>query len=294
MDVLHPRRRRTGAARLVVPATLAALVLTGCSAEARRGYLPGSEDGGEVTNMTDRITNLWTGSWIAALLVGVIVWGLILWCVTVYRKRKDDDVLPIQLRYHVPLEIMYLVLPTLMIGVLYFYTERDTSAIQDVSAEPDLVVEVVGKQWSWDFNYIDDEVYETGVHVTDVGAPGNPETLPTLYLPVDERVEIRLEARDVIHSFWVPAFLYKQDMIPGRTNVFQVVPETIGTYDGKCAEFCGEYHSGMLFNVEVVSREDYDAEMERLREAGQEGRLGLDLNRVQNRGDDNTIPTGEG
>ena len=292
MDVQHPRRRRSGVARVSALAALA-VVLSGCSAEARRGFLPG-EDDGQVTNMTDRITNLWTGSWIAALLVGLVVWGLILWCITVYRKRKDDDVLPVQLRYHVPLEIMYLVLPTLMIGVLYYYTERDTSAIQDVTAEPDVVVEIVGKQWSWDFNYIEEEVYDSGVHVQDVGAPGNPETLPTLYLPVGERVEFRLEARDVIHSFWVPAFLYKQDMFPGRTNVFQVVPLNEGTYAGKCAEFCGEFHSAMLFNVAVVSREEYDAHIESLREAGQEGRLGLDLNRVTNRGDDNTIPTGEG
>ena len=186
------------------------------------------------------------------------------------------------------------VLPLLMIGVLYFYTERDTAAIQYVTAEPDLVVEAIGKQWSGDFNYIEDDVYETGIHVVDVGAPGNPEDLPTLYLPVGERVEIQLESRDVVHSFWVPAFLYKQDMFPGRGNVFQVVPTREGLYAGKCAELCGEHHSGMLFNVAVVSREEYDAEMERLRDIGQEGRLGTDLNRQQNRGDDNAIPSGEG
>ena len=292
MDVQHARRRRP-AARLSVLLALVAVVTTGCSAEARRGYLPGYDDG-QVTNMTERVTRLWTGSWIAALIVGVIVWGLILWCVTVYRKRRGDDTLPIQLRYHVPLEIMYVILPLLMIGVLYFYTERDTTALQDITEDPDVTVQVVGKQWSWDFNYLDDDVYETGQHVEDVGAPGNPEDLPTLYLPVDERVEIQLEARDVIHSFWVPAFLYKQDMIPGRENVFQVVPTREGVYAGKCAELCGEYHSGMLFQVAVVSREEYDAEMERLRDAGQTGILGADLNKVQNRGDDNAVSGGEG
>ena len=293
MDVQHPRRRRSGVVKLSAVAALVVLATTGCSAEARRGYLPGYDDG-QVTNMTERITSLWTGSWIAALVVGVIVWGLILWSVTVYRKRKDDDTLPVQLRYHVPLEIMYVILPLLMIGVLYFYTARDTAAIQDVTAEPDLTVEVVGKQWSWDFNYLDEDVYETGVHVDDVGAPGNPEQLPTLYLPVDERVEIQLKSRDVIHSFWVPAFLYKMDMFPGRDNAFQVVPTREGVYAGKCAEFCGDFHSGMLFNVAVVSREEYDAQMDALREAGQTGSLGEDLDRVQNTGDDNAIPSGEG
>ena len=270
-----------------------AVVLSGCSSEqVSRGFLPGYSDG-EVTNMTERITSLWTGSWIAALAVGLVVWGLVLWAVTVYRKRKDDDVLPVQLRYHVPLEVMYIVLPILMIGVMFIYTARDIEAITDVSAEPDVVVEVYGKQWSWDFNYLDEEVWDSGVHSENPAAPGAEEELPTLYLPVDERVEFRLESRDVIHSFWVPAFLYKLDMFPGQTNTFQVVPTREGTYAGKCAEFCGEYHSGMLFNVRVVSREEYDAHIDELREAGQTGRLGPELDRELYSGDDDAIPSGE-
>ena len=292
MDAKHPRRHP--AARSAALGTIAGLTLVGCSAEeANRGWLPGYSDG-EVTNMTERITSLWTGSWIAALAVGVIVWGLIVWAVAVYRKRKDDDVLPVQLRYHVPLEVMYIVLPILMIGVLYIYTARDITAIEDVSAEPDLVVEVYGKQWSWDFNYIDDDVWDTGVHLTDVGAPGNEAKLPTLYLPVDERVEFHLASRDVIHSFWVPAFLYKKDVFPGQVNVFQIVPTREGVYAGKCAEFCGENHSGMLFNVAVVSREEYDARMAELRAAGQTGRLGPELDRQYTTGDDGAVPAGEG
>ncbi|WNB84468.1 cytochrome c oxidase subunit II [Cellulomonas sp. ATA003] len=258
-----------------------ALIASGCSAEVQRGFLPGYEDA-QVTNQTERITDLWVGSWIAALIVGLITWGLILWCVTVYRKRKSDDKLPIQLRYHVPLEITYVVLPIILVGVLFFYTARDISEIEDVStANPDMTVQVVGKQWSWDFNYLDEGVYESGVHAQDVGEPGSFDQLPTLYLPVDERVEFVLDARDVIHSFWVPAFLYKKDMIPGRTNTFQVIPTREGVYAGKCAEFCGEEHSSMLFNVAVVSRAEFDAQMDALRERGQTGELGLELNRVQ-------------
>ena len=257
------------------------LLATGCTPEAQRGFMPGYEDGGQVTNQTGRITDLWVGSWIAALVVGLLTWGLMLWCVTVYRKRKSDDTLPVQLRYHVPLEITYVVLPIIMVGVLFFYTARDISAIEDVSQAPDLTVQVVGKQWSWDFNYLDEDVYETGVQAQDVGEENSFDQLPTLYLPVDERVEFVLDARDVIHSFWVPAFLYKKDMIPGRTNTFQVVPTREGVYAGKCAEFCGEEHSSMLFNVAVVSRAEFDAQMDALRERGQTGELGMELNRSQ-------------
>jgi cytochrome c oxidase subunit 2 len=286
----NTRPSRRPVLRAAALAAAVALIATGCSPEAQRGFLPGYEDA-EVTNQTARITQLWVGSWIAALVVGLLTWGLILWCVTVYRKRKSDDRLPIQLRYHVPLEITYVVLPIIMIGVLFFYTAKDITAIEDVtSAEPDLTVQVVGKQWSWDFNYLDEDVYETGVHAQDIGEPNSFDQLPTLYLPVDERVEFQLEARDVIHSFWVPAFLYKKDMIPGRTNVFQVIPTREGVYAGKCAEFCGEEHSSMLFNVAVVSREEFDAQMDALRDRGQTGDLGLELNRIQD-GTSNTEGT---
>ena len=279
------RRPARAAAALIA---VVALVVSGCSAEAQRGFLPGYEDA-EVTNQTGRITDLWVGSWIAALVVGLLTWGLMLWCVTVYRKRKSDDKLPIQLRYHVPLEITYVVLPIILIGVLFFYTARDISAIEDVSTAPDTTIQVVAKQWSWDFNYLDEGVYESGVQAQDVGSPDSFDQLPTLYLPVDERIEFKLDARDVIHSFWVPAFLYKKDMIPGRTNTFQVIPTREGVYAGKCAEFCGEEHSSMLFNVAVVSREEFDDQMDALRDRGQTGELGLDLNRVQ---DGNTSSPG--
>ena len=92
----NPRRRRS---RVLPAAAVVAgtALLSGCSAEqVGRGFLPGYADG-EVTNMTERVTTLWTGSWVAALAVGLVVWGLVLWCVTVYRKRKDDDVLPVRL-----------------------------------------------------------------------------------------------------------------------------------------------------------------------------------------------------
>ncbi|WP_243758365.1 aa3-type cytochrome oxidase subunit II [Actinotalea soli] len=296
MDVQNPGRKRSTAARLAATAVIVALTTTACSAgEVSRGWMPGYDDGQQVTNMTERITNLWTGSWIAALIVGAITWGLIIWCVAVYRKRKDDDTLPVQLRYHVPLEIMYVILPILMVGVLFFFTARDMDAIEDTDADPDVVVQVYGKQWSWDFNYVDEDVYDTGVHVIDIGEPGNPERLPTLYLPVDERVEFELRSRDVIHSFWVPAFLYKKDMFPGNhINTFQVVPTREGVYAGKCAELCGQHHAGMLFNVAVVSREEYDAHIESLRAAGQTGQLGPELDRQQTRGDDNATAAGEG
>jgi cytochrome c oxidase subunit 2 len=67
-----------------------------------------------------------------------------------------------------------------------------------------------------------------------------------------------------VHSFWVPAFNYKLDVIPGRDNAFELTPTRVGSYQGRCAELCGTYHSRMLFNVEIVSAEDYEAHLQQL------------------------------
>jgi cytochrome c oxidase subunit 2 len=279
-DFSTPRRtgRRLGVL-LLVGATVAAL-LGGCASgdlrgDASTGWLPPA-----VTEEGVRVTNLWIGAWIALIAVGVLVIGLTVWCIAAYRRKKDDTELPVQLRYNVPIEILFTVVPIFMVVVFFYYTARDESALIDTSQEPDVTVNVIGKQWSWDFNYLDADVHEVGTQAILTGEPAE-ETIPTLYLPVDERIEFVLTSRDVAHSFWVPAFLQKMDLIPGRVNRFQVVPTEEGTFKGKCAELCGAYHSQMLFNVEVVPRAEYDQHMSDLRAAGQTGLLNNSLNREQ-------------
>jgi cytochrome c oxidase subunit 2 len=259
-------------------AALAIGLLAGCSEGIENGALPSTP---EITNQTGTIIHLWNGSWIAALTVGVITWGLMLWCVAVYRKRKGDNKLPAQNRAHLPLELMYTAVPLIMIAVLFRFTATDIAEIRDVSQKPDYTIEAIGKQWSWDFNYTDDNTHVAGVQASLTGKEGVEENLPTLYLPVNKRIEFHIMSRDVIHSFWIPAFLYKEDAIPGHPNEFQVIPTKIGTYKGKCAVLCGEYHASMLFNVKVVSQEDYDAQMQWLRENGGEGQLGIEYSRDQ-------------
>jgi cytochrome c oxidase subunit 2 len=99
---------------------------------------------------------------------------------------------------------------------------------------------------------------------------------------VGKTVQIDLTARDVIHSFWVVDFLYKKDMFPGQTNHMYFTPLKEGTYVGKCAELCGEYHSMMLFNVKVVSEAEYEAQMQSLAAAGNVGQLSGEYDRNQN------------
>jgi len=265
-------------AALPLAATLM-LVLTGCSSyEFSRGFLPG-EPG--VTNHTDMIVNFWNGSWIVLWAVGLIAWGLMFYAVIVYRRRKGDTSMPEQMRYNNPIEALFTVVPLVMVIGFFAFT-ADTLAKIEQPVDSELHVQVIGKQWSWDFNYLDNMVYETGIQSQFDGELGSEAALPTLYLPVNTSVEIELTSRDVVHSFWVIDFLYKKDTFPGKTNFMYVTPQREGTYKGKCAELCGEYHSMMLFNVKVVSRAEFDSQMAALAAKGNTGLLDDRYNRNQN------------
>jgi cytochrome c oxidase subunit 2 len=273
--------RRKKIAKITGLATAGALVLTGCSPLVEKGWLP-TERG--TTSNTDRIMDLWVNSWIAALAVGIITWGLIVWCLVAYRRRKGTVGFPRQTSFNLPLEVFYLTIPLFMVLVFFYFTDRDQHAIDDRSQPADVVVDVRGKQWAWDFNYkkgdvITEDVHEAGVQAHLTGEEVDLEKLPTLYLPVGKSVDLELNSRDVIHSFWVPAFLQKRDMIPGKTNYIRFTPTKEGTYDGKCAELCGEYHSEMLFRVKVVSESEFQAHMNQLRQDGNTGLLGEEYDR---------------
>ena len=232
-------RRRVRAAAIGVGVLAVTLTASGCTAnEVFFLDLPDpATKEGAITQ------NLWQGSWIAAWLVGLFTWALMIWAAVAYRRRHRDDV-PEQTKYNVPLEILYTIVPLIMILGLFWFTARDQSEILAVSNDQDQTVEVVGFRWNWGFNYIDEDAYT-------VGTPNLPAEL---VLPVGEKIRFELTSPDVIHSFWVPAFLFKMDVIPGKTNVFELTPDKVGTYAGKCAELCGVDHARMLFNVRVVER----------------------------------------
>lgn len=253
--------------------------MAGCTQQQLQGYLPG---GPGVTNHTSGIIGLWVTSWIVLLAVGLITWGLIIWAAIAYRRRKGQTGLPPQLQYNMPIEVFYTVVPLILVLGFFAFTAKEQASIEARDPDPDVTVEVYGKQWSWDVNYLDEGRYSAGIQgqPTGVGAGASvdPASVPTVYLPVGKSVEIQLKSRDVVHSFWVIDFLYKKDAIPGKTNYMTFTPQETGTYVGKCAELCGEYHSMMFFNVEVLSQADYDAAVAAL----PEGRLGDEYNRNNN------------
>jgi cytochrome c oxidase subunit 2 len=267
-----PKRGQSVRARVGAMAMVSAglLLLGACSSEDQDqiGRLAMPEAATDRAVFTD---TLWRYGWLAAMIVGVLVWGLILYAAFKFRRRSDDEI-PVQTRYNLPIEILYTVAPVVMVVVFFFFTvqtQNDVLAEASETGEADHTIGVVGQKWSWSFNYLG----EDAVGGKNVYTSGTPAELPTLVLPVDETVTVKLSSPDVIHSFWVPSFLMKMDVIPGRDNSFSFTPTREGEYAGKCAELCGTYHSRMLFNVEVVSASEYDTYLRDLEDQGNVGVL---------------------
>jgi cytochrome c oxidase subunit 2 len=224
-------------------------VLSGCSPEEdlRFGWPRG------ITEQSEHMLDLWIASVIAALVVGVGVWGLIFWCVVRYRKRGDE--LPAQTRYNLPIEIIYTVVPFLIIAVLFYYTAIVQTVVTKESKNPDVTVEVVAFKWNWQFVYPE----ERDTQNRPVSTLGTSDQIPVLVVPKGKNVHFTEISNDVIHSFWVPEILFKRDVFPGGIpNSFQITPTKEGAFVGRCAELCGTYHSNMNFEMRVVSAQQYE------------------------------------
>jgi cytochrome c oxidase subunit 2 len=277
VGVSRDRARRVGLRGAVALSGVSLTLLAGCSAETT-GQLKrlGLPEAGTV--QAPSIGDLWIGTWIAAGSIGIAVYALVIWAALRYRSNHND--MPKQNRYNLPMEIFYTVAPFVVIGVLFYYTVLAQNVVQK-NPTPDLTVDVVGQKWAWTFNYESAGVPSVG---TDVWETGTINQWSTLYLPVNKTVRFNLSSPDVNHSFWVPVFYEKMDVIPGRDNHFTVTPNREGVFRGKCAELCGTYHSAMLFDVHVVSEAEYEAHLKTLADRGQTG---------QAKGSQIPVPTGE-
>lgn len=257
-------RSRAGRPLKVALIAVVALLATGCSADDALGF--GWPDG--VTPQADRMRELWIWSALAALIVGVIVWGLIVWTVVFHRKRTDE--MPRQTQYNLPLEIFYTVVPFVIVAVLFYFTATAQNFVQAKVDDPDLRVQVVGFQWNWEFQYLQEQPNGNGEFVpmrTQAGTPlstvGSSSTVPLLVVPTERTVEYRILSTDVVHSFFIPEFLFKRDMFPypeknNTDNVFQTTVDRQGAFVGRCAELCGTYHSQMTFEMRALPDDLFD------------------------------------
>ena len=219
------------------------MALSGCSS---RGGVPEP-----ASRQGEDVLDLWRILLGAGIALGVVVTALVLWTVVAYRRPRSagPDDLPKQTDANIPIEVFYTVVPLVIVALLFGLTMRTQDRITKESDDPDLAVEVTGFQWGWRFRY-------PAQGVTITGDANNP---PTLTLPVGANVRLRLVAADVVHSFFVPAFLVKKDLIPGVDNSLEIRPTQPGRFPAVCAEFCGLDHWRMTFDVEVVTPEAFQA-----------------------------------
>ncbi len=254
-----PRQLR----RLVAPVgvLLAALLLTSCNAPSFGEFRGATKQGQDEFK-------LWVGMFIAGLVVAGIVWLLIFWSVGtgIRKRRREKDGIPRQFSEHIPLEIVYTIIPFVIVFGIFYFTVLTENNITNLVAHPDYVVDIQGFQWGWEFQYENHDVtvitHEQGALAELAQDPTNP-VYPTFELPLGQTTQVNLSSNDVAHSLWIPAFNYSQMALPGNVNHFDFTPTHLGVYAGRCNQYCGLYHGEMLFNVKVVTPQQFQQWLQR-------------------------------
>jgi cytochrome c oxidase subunit 2 len=228
-----------------------ALLLTGCAKVSGLGF----EEG--VTSVNDISLSLWQGAWIAGGVVGVFTLILILWPAVFHRAKAGKGEFPKQTQYNVPVEVAYTIIPFIIVAVLFYYTAVKQTEIVEKTSNYKHEILVDGFQWSWQFSYP-----EAGPKAVVTGTPAQP---PTLYVPLGEKVRYTITSNDVVHGFWIPAFMIQMQNLPGVTNYLEFTANKLGTYPGRCNILCGRNHSQMLFSVKVVTPGEYKTYLDTLK-----------------------------
>jgi cytochrome c oxidase subunit 2 len=212
-----------------------------------------------VTTNSKWSSQLWQWSYYFAIPIGLLVVGLIAWSLVRYRHREGSGREPAQFQYHIPIEFAYTVAPLVVVAVIFglmFNAENKADKVANPS-DPNVVkIEVQGFQWGWRF------VYPNGhsqVGTADYSNINDNQGLPVLYMPANTTVQLHVVSLDVVHTFYVPEFLFNRDLIPGVNNVFDLNITKPGLYPGQCNNICGQYHAYMRFLVDVMSPDQYKA-----------------------------------
>jgi cytochrome c oxidase subunit II len=198
-----------------------------------------------------------------AVVIFVLVEGLIIWTVVRYRRRPGDDDLPPQTHGNNLAEIMWTLIPTVIVIFLFVISWQTLNSVEATAAQPNLKVRAVAGQFQWSFEYLPADAQSDTKALFTITAPTGPEG--GLFLPAGQTTHLFLHSPDVIHAFYVPQFLFKRDVVPGITNQFDLtIPEADAgqTYRGQCAELCGVGHRIMLFEVHALAPAEFQTWMQ--------------------------------
>ncbi len=257
---LNARKTRIGVMAGIVVVLAALLLPSTALAHGGEGGAPQSS-----------INGLFDITFWIALPIFILVEGLILFAIFRYRRRRKDE-MPEQIEGNKPLEISWTVLSFVIVTVLFILTLRALQTDYKAKAEngstaPFMTVQVDAYMFNWDYTYFMGEDEPTDLITTH-----------TLTIPAQRNVFLKIESKDVQHSFWVPKLAGKVDAIPGRTNTMWLNVDKPGTYLGNCAEYCGAMHYEMTIEVDVLAPADFDAWMaQQMTAMGQFVPMGVDM-----------------
>ncbi len=233
------RARRSRRVRGLLALPLAALVLSGCTVPTFYGFKG-------ATTQSQSTFHLWQGFTIAALIIGAFTLLLIGYAIVRYRRKGDT--IPKQTQYHIPLELLYTIVPILIVFALFAAT---VVVENKVTAEPKstLTIKVNAFKWGWKFQYPQSHalIY------------GQTTQSPEFEMPVNTNVHFTLTSSDVVHGFYIREFDFSRYALPGVTNTFNFNAVKTGVYFGQCSQLCGLYHTLMFFRVKVVSKSEFAA-----------------------------------
>lgn len=230
---------------LGVLAVSALMVLAACGPNVDKPYstlTPASET-------ADDIQGLYKLLFWLSLVVFAGVQFAIIYVALRYKRRSSITRRPPQIHGNHRLEIIWTIIPAIVLLILLIPTISTLYEHDAAAQEGDIVIDVYGKQWWWEFEYKEDA--SQGGKSLDVW------TANEIYLPVGKKAQINLQSNNVNHSFWVPQLSGKLDVIPGHINTLSITPTKVGEYHGECAEFCGAQHAWMRFKVNVVTEEEF-------------------------------------
>jgi cytochrome c oxidase subunit 2 len=257
-----PSRSRTGSGPLlaaliiIVVAAVAVIALAANGITLQRVWDSFFPVGGSTpaTDRGDDTRALYNIVFYIAVVIFFLVEGLIVYSVFRYRRKPGDDELPPQIHGNNVVEVIWTVIPTAIVAFLFLLSWQTLNKV-DAVTPTDVHVRAVAERFQWSFQYLDgpgQDAEPLFTQIIPVGDGGG------MYVPVGKPVKVDLVAKDVIHAFYVPKFLFKRDAVPGKINTFDFTVQDAGTYRGQCAELCGPGHGAMVFDVHAVDQATFD------------------------------------
>lgn len=211
-----------------------------------------------VTAQGAQIRDLYTVIFLIAVAIFLLVEGLIVWTVIRYRRKPGDDTLPPQTHGNNIAELVWTVVPTLIVIFMFIVSWQTLNAVDTKTADAQTTkIRAVAGQFQWQFDYLDANDKLLYTELLPLVSQGGG-----MMVPAGRTVQLSLVSNDVIHAFYVPQFLFKRDVVPGRINQFDFTVDAADagqTFRGQCAELCGIGHSIMLFEVKALAPADFDS-----------------------------------